>query len=242
MNLENPLYERSRLVYSDQAMEKLQNSHVLVAGVGGVGGFVAEALVRAGVGKLTLLDHDVVSASNINRQIIALNSTISQPKVAVMAARLRDINPAIELNLIQDFVTPDTIPGLVVQDDFALIVDAIDSVNCKVSLIAEAVKNQIPIVASMGAGRRIDPTKIEVTDIAKTHTCGLARVIRQRLKKQGISKGVQVVFSTELPKEPGPFEEIAGARGRVINGTSSFMPGLFGLTIAGLVINQLAGV
>lgn len=242
MNLDNPLYERSRLVYSDESINKLNSTHVLVAGVGGVGGFVAEALARAGVGELTLLDHDKVSCSNINRQIIALNSTINQYKVEVMAARLKDINPEIKLNLLTEFVTPETIPDLVVAGGFDFIVDAIDSVNCKVSLVAEAVKNKIPVASSMGAGRRVDPSKIEITDIAKTHTCGLARVIRQRLKKQGIHKGVPVVFSTELPKEPGPFEEIAGARGRVVNGTSSFMPGLFGLTLAGFVINKLAEV
>ncbi|WP_245603363.1 tRNA threonylcarbamoyladenosine dehydratase [Thiomicrospira pelophila] len=236
--LSDPLYERSRLVFTDDGMLRLNSSHILVAGVGGVGGFVAEALVRAGVGNLTLVDHDKVSASNKNRQIVALDSTVGRLKVDVMAERLADINPSCKIHKIAEFLTPEAMPDLV-SSGFDFVVDAIDSLNCKVALVEQAYIQQVPVVSSMGAGRRIDPSKISITDISQTHGCGLARVMRQRLRKQGIKKGVPVIFSTELPKEPGPFEAIEGARGRVVNGTASYMPGIFGLMLAGLVVQKL---
>ena len=239
MNLSDPLFERSLLVFDQQAMTQLQNSHVLIAGVGGVGGFVAEALARAGVGKLTLVDHDKVSPSNKNRQIVALNSTIGQLKVEVMAQRIYDINPLCEVKTVARFMEPESMPDLVAQG-FDFIVDAIDSLNCKVALVEQAFKQDVPVVSSMGAGRRIDPSKIQLTDLSKTYGCGLARVMRQRLKKVGIQKGIPVVFSSEIPKDPGPFEAIEGARGRVVNGTASYMPGIFGLMLAGLVVQHLA--
>ncbi len=233
------LFERSRLVFDDEGIERLKGSHVLVAGVGGVGGFVIEALARAGVGRLTIVDHDQVSPSNLNRQIIALESTLGKNKALVMQARIQDINPECEVVTIQRFLKPDDMDELL-QSDFDYVVDAIDSLNCKVALVATAFQKGFKVVSSMGAGRRIDPSKIQVTDVSKTHTCGLARNMRQRLKKQGIHKGVRVVFSTELPKEPGPMEEIEGARGRVVNGTASYMPGIFGLMLSGIVIQDLA--
>ncbi|MBE0492758.1 MAG: tRNA threonylcarbamoyladenosine dehydratase [Thiomicrospira sp.] len=237
--LADPLYERSRLVFSDDEMCRINQSHVLVAGVGGVGGFVAEALVRAGVGKITLVDHDKVSVSNKNRQIVALNSTIGRLKVDVMAERLLDINPNCQVNKIAEFLSPEAMPGLV-GSGFDFVVDAIDSLNCKVALVEQAYIQQVAVVSSMGAGRRIDPSKIAITDISQTHGCGLARVMRQRLRKLGIKKGVPVIFSSELPKDPGPFEAIDGARGRVVNGTASYMPGIFGLMLAGLVVQKLS--
>jgi Dinucleotide-utilizing enzymes involved in molybdopterin and thiamine biosynthesis family 1 len=234
------LFERSRLVFDDEGIERLKGSHVLVAGVGGVGGFVIEALARAGVGRLTIVDHDQVSPSNLNRQIIALESTLGKNKALVMQARIQDINPECEVVPIQRFLKPDDMDELL-QSDFDYVVDAIDSLNCKVALVATAFQKGFKVVSSMGAGRRVDPSKIQITDVSKTHTCGLARNMRQRLKKQRIHKGITVVFSTELPKEPGPMEEIEGARGRVVNGTASYMPGLFGLMLAGVVIKDLAG-
>lgn len=235
----SPLFERSLLVFEEQGIKQLQNSHVLVAGVGGVGGFVIEALARAGVGKMTIVDHDSVSPSNLNRQIIALESTLGQNKAEVMKQRIYDINPACEVVTIQSFLKPDDMNELLA-NDFDYVVDAIDSLNCKVALVATAYQRGLKVVSSMGAGRRIDPSKILIADISKTHTCGLARNMRQRLKKQRIAKGVPVIFSTELPKAPGPMEEIEGARGRVVNGTASYMPGIFGLMLAGLVIQDLA--
>jgi tRNA A37 threonylcarbamoyladenosine dehydratase len=234
------LFERSRLVFDDEGIERLKGSHVLVAGVGGVGGFVIEALARAGVGRLTIVDHDQVSPSNLNRQIIALESTLGKNKALVMQARIQDINPECEVVTIQRFLKPDDMDELL-QSDFDYVVDAIDSLNCKVALVATAFQKGFKVVSSMGAGRRVDPSKIQITDVSKTHTCGLARNMRQRLKKHRIHKGITVVFSTELPKDPGPMEEIEGARGRVVNGTASYMPGLFGLMLAGVVIKDLAG-
>ena len=234
----NALFERSLLVFDPQGIEQLQRSHVLVAGVGGVGGFVIEALARAGVGSLTIIDHDEVSASNLNRQIIALKSTVGQNKAEVMAARIHDINPDCNVIVSKAFIRPEDMDGLL-SVPYDYVVDGIDSLNCKVALVATAIKKELPVVSSMGAGRRIDPSKVVLADISKTHGCALARNMRQRLKKQRISNGVMTVFSTELPKDPGPMEDIEGARGRVVNGTASYMPGIFGLMLAGYVIQQL---
>lgn len=237
----NPLYERSELIFGSKGLQKLQNAHVLVAGVGGVGGFVCEALARAGVGQLTIIDHDIVSASNMNRQIIALNSTLSQQKVAVMQQRIFDINPHCQVHTMSSFLTPDAMPDLFT-NTYDFVVDAIDSLNCKVALVKAAVEANQKVISSMGAGRRFDPSKIVLSSLHKTHTCGLARNMRQRLKKHHIGKQVPVVFSTELPLAPGPMEEIEGARGRVVNGTASYMPGIFGLMIAGYVISELSEI
>lgn len=239
MDLSTPLLERSLLVFEQQGIFNLQEAHVLVAGVGGVGGFVAEALARAGIGQLTLVDHDSVSPSNLNRQIIALHSTQNLYKADVMQARIGDINPACQVHVLKKFIRPDDMPDLL-STPYTYVVDAIDSLNCKVALVVTAKKIGVPVVSSMGAGRRIDPSKIELADLSKTHGCALARNMRQRLKKQGIEKGVMTVFSTEVPQSPGPMEEIDGARGRVVNGTASYMPGLFGLMLAGHVITQIA--
>lgn len=239
MDFSNPLFERSLLVFDEQGMQKLADAHVLVAGVGGVGGFVAEALARAGVGTLTLIDHDEVNYSNKNRQIIALDSTQGLNKAEVMANRIKDINPACQVNISKQFIRPDDMEELL-SFPYRYVVDAIDSLNCKVSLVATAKQKGLPVVSSMGAGRRVNPSKIQLADISKTHTCALARNMRQRLKKQRIAKGVMTVFSSELPKDPGPMEEIDGARGRVVNGTASYMPGIFGLMLAGYVISDIA--
>lgn len=236
----NPLFERTALVFSESSMDSFINAHILVAGVGGVGGFVAESLARSGIGELTLIDHDTVSSSNKNRQIIALDSTKGFLKTEVMKQRILDINPECKVNLISEFVKADDMESLLTSQPFTYVVDAIDSLNCKVALVATAKQLGLPIVSSMGAGRRIDPSKIELADISKTYGCGLARQMRQRLKKQRISKGIMTVFSSEVPKEAGPMEEIEGARGRVVNGTASYMPGIFGLMLAGYVISDIA--
>ncbi len=235
----DPLFERSLLVFEEEGILNLQNAHVLIAGIGGVGGFVAEALARAGVGSLTLLDHDRVGGSNKNRQIVALDSTIGLKKIEVMKERILDINPECQLTLSDQFIRPDDMEKILLPS-YDFVVDAIDSLNCKVALVSTALNKGIPIVSSMGAGRRTDPSKIVIADISKTHGCGLARNMRQRLKKRGIKKGLLTVFSTEVPNASGPMEEIEGARGRVVNGTASYMPGIFGLMLAGKVIQFLA--
>jgi len=236
--MNDPLFERSLLVFEESGLLSLQQSHVLIAGIGGVGGFVAEALARAGVGSITLLDHDQVSASNKNRQLVALDSTIGLKKVDVMKARILEINPSCKVEVSYQFIRPEDMEHIL-SLPYDFVVDAIDSLNCKVALVTMALKKGLPIVSSMGAGRRIDPSKIVLADISKTHGCALARNMRQRLKKQGIKKGLLTVFSTEVPNSPGPMEAIEGARGRVVNGTASYMPGIFGLMLAGKVITLL---
>ena len=235
----NPLFERSLLVFGDNGLLNLQQSHVLIAGIGGVGGFVAEALARAGVGSITLLDHDQVSGSNKNRQLVALDSTIGLNKVDVMKARILEINPNCQVDVSYQFIRPEDMDNIL-SPPYDFVVDAIDSLNCKVALVVTALNKGLSIVSSMGAGRRIDPSTVLLADISKTHGCALARNMRQRLKKQGIKKGLLTVFSTEVPYAPGPMESIEGARGRVVNGTASYMPGIFGLMLAGKVISLLA--
>lgn len=239
MNIENPLFERSLLVFDRLGLERLADSHVLVAGVGGVGGFVAEALARAGVGTITLVDHDSVAGSNKNRQIVALDSTVGLNKAVIMAKRIKDIHSDCQVNVIQDFLRPETMDTFL-DGGFDFVIDAIDSLNCKVSLVTTAFRKGIPVASSMGAGRRVDPSKIQLADFSKTHGCALARNMRQRLRKQGIKKGIMTVFSSEEPKGTGPYQAIEGARGRVVNGTASYMPGIFGLMLAGYVINSIA--
>ena len=238
---QDTIFERSLLLFGEEGLNNLLKSHVLVAGVGGVGGFVIEALARAGVGEITIVDHDIVSSSNINRQIIALHSTIDLYKVDVMQQRVADINPNCKINVLNTFLKADDMEVLF-EGKFDYVVDAIDSLNSKVKLVETAYKNGVKIVSSMGAGRRVDPNKIIVADFSKTHTCGLARQFRQRLRKRGINKGIQTVFSTELPMPAGPMEEVDGGRDRVVNGTASYMPGIFGLMLSGIVIKELSKI
>lgn len=234
------LFERSHILLGDQGIEKLINSHVLIAGIGGVGSFTAEALARAGIGKLTLVDHDVVSSSNINRQLVALQSTVDLAKVDVMAARIRDINPDCQLTIKREFITPDTIPELLAEP-YDYIVDAIDSLSSKASLIEYAWRNERPIFASMGAGGKLDPTRIQTGDLMDTSVCKLAKQLRHQLRKRGVGRGIKTVFSTELSLPPLPPEEVGRGRPRAVNGTISYMPSLFGLTLAGLVIQSIIG-
>lgn len=235
-----PLYQRTHILVGDQGVARLRSARVLVAGLGGVGSFVAEALARAGVGELTLADHDRVSGSNLNRQMVALGSTLGRPKAEVMAERVRDINPDCRVTLIQRFLGPDDIPGLV-GDGFHQVVDAIDSLSSKVELIASAVGQGVPILSSMGAGGRLDPTRLHVGDLMDTRVCPLARVVRSRLRRRGIGRGVTVVWSDEPPRPPLPPEALGRGRPRAVNGTVSYLPALFGLTLAGLLVQRLLG-
>lgn len=240
VDTDHGLFERSALVFSESALCQIQNARVCIAGVGGVGGFAAEAIARAGVGHITLVDHDRVSASNLNRQIVALNDTLGFPKAQVMADRIQSIHPQCQVVADIRFLEADQMTTFLSVGQFDFVIDAIDSLNCKVALVESAVRLGVPIVSSMGAGRRTDPRAVAVSDLFDTYACGLARQMRQRLRKRGIQKGVPVVFSSEPPLPPGPMENIAGARGRVVNGTASYMPGIFGLMLAGLVIEALA--
>jgi tRNA A37 threonylcarbamoyladenosine dehydratase len=234
-----PQFERTRILLAPGEQARLAHAHVLVAGLGGVGSYCAEALARAGVGRLTLIDHDVVAMSNINRQLPALLSTVGQPKAGAMAARIRDINPECELSVIREFLVPETVADIVPADvDF--VVDCIDSLNCKVALVASSVERGLRVASSMGAGNKLDPTRIQIADISKTSMCPLAAVMRKRLRKRGIAKGVLTVFSDEAGRAPLPPQPVEGrGRARAVNGTISYMPPLFGLMLAGAVIQRL---
>jgi tRNA A37 threonylcarbamoyladenosine dehydratase len=234
-----PQFERTRILLDAREQTCLAHAHVLVAGLGGVGSYCAEALARAGVGRLTIIDHDVVAASNINRQLPALLSTVGQPKAELMAARIRDINPACEISVIREFLIPETVAAIVPADvDF--VIDCIDSLNCKVALVATSFERGLRVASSMGAGNKLDPGRIKIADISKTSMCPLAAVMRKRLRKRGIPKGVLTVFSDEPGRAPLPPQPVEGrGRDRAVNGTISYMPPLFGLMLAGAVVQRL---
>ncbi len=234
-----PQFERTRILLTSDEQARLVRAHVLVAGLGGVGSYCAEALARAGVGRLTLIDHDVVAASNINRQLPAMLSSVGQSKAELMAARIRDINPACELTVLREFLVPETVADIV-PGDVDFVIDCIDSLNCKVALVVSSIERGLKVASSMGAGNKLDPTRIQIADIAKTCMCPLASVMRKRLRKRGIAKGVLTVFSDEAGRAPLPPQPVEGrGRARAVNGTISYMPPLFGLMLAGAVVQRL---
>lgn len=228
---------RSRILIGDEGLGKLKNSMVAVFGLGGVGGYAAEAIVRAGVGRLIIADFDTVAPSNINRQILSLHSTIGKHKTDVAAARFMDINPELELTVITEHITPENIATLLpaAMGNFYAI-DAIDEIGPKTALIAELHSRRIPFVSSMGAGSRMDPSCIKTGDISQTTHCPLARVIRKKLREYGIEKGVRCVYSTENLNR---VEEPESGTGKRTQGSISFMPGIFGLTAAAIIINEI---
>lgn len=227
-------YSRTALLIGDEGVAKLKKSRVAVFGVGGVGGYVVEALARSGVGSLDLIDKDVVSISNINRQIIALHSTVGRSKTEVMAARIHDIDPTIKVCAHNVFYLPET-AGQFDFSQYDYVVDAIDTVAGKIALIEQAKSAGVPVISSMGAGNKLDPTAFEVADIAKTSVCPLARVMRRELKKRGIEH-VKVVYSKE---EPLPTQETDEETGKAVAGSIAFVPSVVGLIIAGEVIKDL---
>ena len=226
------MYHRTSLLIGDDGIEKLKNSHVWIFGVGGVGSYAGEALVRAGVGRLTVVDHDVVSVSNLNRQLIALRSTIGKPKAEVFVQRALDINPDIRVTGINRCYTPDNSSEFDFGDaDY--IIDAIDMVTSKIELIHNAKSAGVPIVSSMGTGNKLDNMHFEITDIYKTTTDPLAKVMRRELKKRGIDS-LDVVYSTAQPIKP-PCEEGQ----RPITASVPWVPSVGGLIIAGKVIEDI---
>lgn len=231
--------ERTELLIGKVGLEKLAASRVVVAGVGGVGGYAAEMLVRAGVGHLTIIDADTVSESNRNRQLLAMTSTVGKPKTDVLSERLLDINPDLDLNALAVYLEPDTIPQIVGKE-FDFLVDAIDTLSPKLHLIKHCVDNGIPLVSSMGAGAKFDVTKVRIADISKSFNCPLAYVVRKRLRHLGISKGFKVVFSEELPDEAAivPCEE---RNKKSVVGTISYIPAVFGCACAQVAIQTLLG-
>lgn len=235
--MSNEWQERTRLLLGDEGFEKLNSSHVLVVGLGGVGGYVAEQLTRAGIGELTIVDGDVVSQSNMNRQLLALQSTQGKPKAEVMAARLRDINPDIKLHVVSQFMKDQALIDLISQP-YDYVVDAIDTVSPKVFLLYYAVQNNQRIVSCMGAGGKMHPDKIEIADIDKSHHCHLAFYIRKKLHKLGIRTGIKVVFSPEPVSKSAVIEEESQNKASNV-GTISYMPAAFGCFCASVVINDL---
>lgn len=224
---------RTAMLLGENAIETLAGKHVAVFGVGGVGGFCAEALARAGVGALTLVDDDTVSVSNLNRQLVALQSTIGMPKTEVMAARIREINPDCRVTVLTKRYTEETREAFF-SLGFDYVADCIDSVACKTSLIETAIQRQIPIISAMGTGNKLDPTKFVITDLSKTSGCPLARVMRRELKRRGILHHT-VLYSTEQAIKPlfQPDE------GKAVPGSVSWVPSCAGLMLAGHIIQQL---
>lgn len=231
-------FERTEILIGAEGVARLARKHVFLAGLGGVGSWCAEALARAGVGALTLVDMDAVAVSNVNRQLPALLSTVGRQKTAVMAERIRDINPDCRLTVLDTFIDPDNVAGLL-PADAAYVVDCIDSLNCKVALIATAYGRGIPVAASMGAGNKLDPGRVRIADIAKTQGDALAREVRHRLRRMGIAEGILTVYSDEPGRPPRPPEPTSHGRARAVNGTISYLPPLFGLMLAGAVVQRL---
>ncbi len=231
-------FERTRILIGDEGIARLASKHVFLAGLGGVGSYCAEALARGGIGRLTLLDHDVVAVSNINRQLPALDSTVGKSKAELMQVRIADINPDCRVQIRREFLTPGNVNEIVPDADY--VIDAIDSLNCKVALVAESVKRGLKVASSMGAGNKLDPSRIRLADISETRICPLASQMRKRLRKRGIEQGVLAVFTDEVGRSPLPPEPVSGhGRPRAVNGTISYMPPLFGLMLAGAVIKAL---
>ena len=238
--MDNDWTTRTALLLGTEGMRRLAASHVLVVGLGGVGAYAAEEIARAGVGRMTLVDADVVSLSNLNRQLPALHSTLGKPKAEVMAARLRDINPDLEIEVRNCFVRDEETEALLDAAHYDFVVDAIDTLSPKTFLIYHALQRHQPIISSMGAGAKMDPSRIRIADISKTTDCALARAVRKRLKGMGISSGLPVVFSTE-PANPQAILEVEDeACKRTTTGTVSYMPALFGCYLASYVIRHLS--
>ena len=241
--------ERTALLLGEDKMRRLQDAHVLVVGVGGVGAYAAEMLCRAGVGEMTIVDADTVQPSNINRQLPATHSTIGRPKVEVLAERFRDINPDIRLHALPMYLKEEEVASLldgtlncqlpIVDCQFDVIVDAIDTIAPKCALIAEAMRRGIPIVSSMGAGAKSDITQIRFADLWETYHCGLAKAVRTRLKKAGIRRSLPVVFSTEQADRRAVITVDDERNKKSTAGTISYMPAVFGCYLAEYVIRHL---
>lgn len=230
---------RTQLMLGDEKVETLMGKNVLIVGLGGVGGICAEMIVRAGIGKLTIVDNDVVDESNINRQIQALQSTVKQPKAQVLAARLKDINPELDLTVMEVYIKEKITIDLVEKAKWDYIVDCIDTLSSKVFFIKACMDRSLPLVSSLGAGGKVDPSLIEVTDISKTHECNLAKYVRKRLHNLGIYKGLKVVFSPEKVDQSRIIETEKAFPKKSLIGTLSYMPAIFGCTVASVVIRDL---
>ena len=236
----NNWLERTELLLGSHKLELLRKANVLVVGVGGVGAYAAEMIVRSGVGRMTIADADRVSESNINRQLVALHSTIGREKCDILAERLKDINPDLQLTVVNRFIKDDETDALLDSSNFDYVVDAIDTLSPKLALIKGSLDRGIPIVSSMGAGAKTDPTLMEIKDISKTHHCPLAHMLRKRLHKIGIRRGFKAVFSPEAVREGAMI--LCEEQNKKSNvGTISYIPALFGIGCASVVIRGLVG-
>ena len=237
------IHDRTHLLIGQTGLDRLAKSNVLIAGLGGVGGFAAEAIARAGVGQMTLLDNDEIADSNLNRQLLALRSTVGRPKAKVMAERIQDINPDIELTIVKAFLNPDNAAELITAARYDFIIDCIDTLACKAALVYQSQQLNVPIISALGAGGRLDANQLEITTLNKTHTCPLAREMRRRLRALHGELRYPVVFSKEIPKKGTAHQAVGDpdnpGRPRAVNGTISYLPGLFGLMMAGYVIEDL---
>lgn len=233
--------QRTELLLGKEAIEKLKSKHVLVVGLGGVGAYAAEMIARAGVGRMTIVDGDVINVTNINRQLPALNSQVGRPKAEIMAERIRDINPHIQLEVINAFVRDEFMVELL-NKPYDYVVDAIDTLSPKVFLIYHSIQKGHKIVSSMGAGGKIDPTQLHISDISKSYNCKLAKAIRKRLHRMGIKSGFPVVFSTEEANPDAIVEVEDEMNKKSMVGTISYMPALFGIFCASKVIRDLVEV
>ena len=225
---------RMAALESPETLRKIAGSNVLCVGLGGVGGLAAELVARLGVGAMTIVDGDAVDETNLNRQIVALTSSVGRSKAIVMADRLMEINPRLKLTVLERFLQPDDMPGVLEIGRFNCVLDAIDSVPSKIALLAECVRRGVPVVSSMGAGLRTNPEAIKCADIAKTNVCPLAKLVRKGLRELGIEHGVTAVYSVESPRKPRLDED-----GRPLIGTVSFLPAAFAVNCAAAVYRSL---
>ena len=233
------IFQRGERLLGKEIMNRLASTRVIVFGVGGVGSWCAEGLVRLGIGKLTIVDSDCVSVTNINRQLMATTHTVGQPKVDVLRERLLAINPNAEITAIQDVYCAENAESFRL-GDYDYVIDAIDTLSPKLALIKGALDRNIPLVSSMGAGAKLDPTKMEICDISKTHHCPLAHMLRKRLHKMGIRRGFKAVFSAEPPIEGAMI--LCQEQNKKSNvGTISYIPALFGIGCASVVVRSLIG-
>ena len=231
--------QRTELLIKEEGIEKLQSANILIVGLGGVGSFAAEFLVRSGIGNLTIVDGDTVDITNINRQLPALNSTIGKNKTDVVAERILDINPEINLKKINEFLEPERMEEILTQEKFDYVLDCIDSLSPKLALIITCKRKKIKLVSAMGAGGKTDPSKVMVRDISKTNNCFLAKQIRKKLKKEQIHKGFRCVFSTEIQDENSLKMTDGSNYKKSFYGTISYMPAISGLYAAAEVIRFL---
>ena len=232
------MFSRFELLVGQENIEKLNQSKVLVFGVGGVGGFVVEALVRSGIGSMTIVDNDTVSLTNLNRQIIATQDTIGKKKVEVMKERILSINPNCHVETLKMFYLPETADSINLKD-YDYVVDAIDTITAKIELAVRCEKEKVPLISSMGTGNKLNPSMLEVSDIYKTSVCPLAKVMRRELKQRRV-KHLKVVYSKELPIKPKPSKEITNKR--TVPGSTAFVPSSAGLLIASEVVKDLLSI